>query len=297
MRVLLLGGSGQVGTELRALARPQHVDVVAPDRCEFDLTDEQAIDRLMAEGPWSAVINAAAYTNVDRAESEEPIAFAVNAEAPTRLAAETGRRGIPLVHISTDYVFDGRKGAPYVEGDEVAPLNVYGRSKLGGERGVRTGNPRHIILRSSWVYSPFGKNFVKTVLRLADERERLTIVADQRGCPTAARDIAQACLDIALRCALAPGRPNYGLYHFTGAGDATWFEFAKTILELAADRIGKSPQVVPIQTVDYPTPAIRPNDTRLDCTAVVREFGVKLRPWRQALTETIDRLLTNGGIV
>ena len=150
------------------------------------------------------MINAAAYTDVDRAESEEAVAFAVNAEAPARLAAETGRRGIPLVHISTDYVFDGRKGAPYVEEDEPAPLNAYGRSKLAGERGVRAGNPRHVILRTSWVYSPYRKNFVRTILRLAAERDRLTIVADQRGCPTAARDIAQACLDIAMRCASEP---------------------------------------------------------------------------------------------
>ena len=170
------------------------------------MQDAQAIARIVAGEPWSAVINAAAYTDVDRAESEEPAAFAVNAEAPSRLAAETGRRGIPLVHISTDYVFDGRKGAPYVEQDAVAPLNAYGRSKLAGERGVRAGNPRHVILRTSWVYSPFGKNFVKTILRLAAERERLTIVADQRGCPTAARDIARACLDIALRCASEPER-------------------------------------------------------------------------------------------
>ena len=195
------------------------------------MQDAQAIARIVAAEPWSAVINAAAYTDVDRAESEEPAAFAVNAEAPSRLAAETGRRGIPLVHISTDYVFDGRKGAPYVEQDAVAPLNAYGRSKLAGEHGVCGGNPRHVVLRTSWVYSPFGKNFVKTILRLAAERDRLTIVADQRGCPTAARDIARACLDIALRCASEPERARYGVYHFAGAGDATWFEFAQAIVE------------------------------------------------------------------
>ena len=172
---------------------------------ELDLEDPRAIARMIAAEPWSAVINAAAYTDVDRAESEEPVAFAVNAEAPARLAAETGRRGIPLVHISTDYVFDGRKGAPYVEEDERSPLNAYGRSKLAGERGVRAANPRHVILRTSWVYSPYRKNFVRTILRLAAERERLTIVADQRGCPTAARDIAKACLDIALALRVGAG--------------------------------------------------------------------------------------------
>ena len=138
-----------------------------------------------------------------------------------------------------------------------------------------------------------GKNFVKTILRLAAERERLTIVADQRGCPTAARDIAQACLDIAMRCASEPERAPYGIYHFAGAGEATWFEFASAIVEMAADRLGRSPQIVPIRTSEYPTPAVRAADTRLDCTAVVRDFGVKPRPWRQALADTIDRLLTN----
>ena len=204
MRLLLLGGTGQVGEEFRALPSPKDVEVVAPSRAELDLQDPRAIAQMIAAEPWSAVINAAAYTDVDRAESEEAVAFAVNAEAPARLAAETGRRGIPLIHISTDYVFDGRKGAPYVEQDEPAPLNAYGRSKLAGERGVRAGNPRHVILRTSWVYSPYRKNFVRTILRLAAERDRLTIVADQRGCPTAARDIAQACLDIAMRCASEP---------------------------------------------------------------------------------------------
>jgi dTDP-4-dehydrorhamnose reductase len=293
MRFLLLGGSGQVGEEFRTLAFPKNVEVVAPGHAELELEDPRAIARMIAAEPWSAVINAAAYTDVDRAESEEAVAFAVNAEAPSRLAAETACRGISLIHISTDYVFDGRKGAPYVEQDEVAPLNVYGRSKLAGERGVQAANPRHVILRTSWVYSPHRKNFVRTVLRLAAERERLTVVADQRGCPTAARDIAKVCLEVAMRCAVEPKRAPYGIYHFAGAGEATWFELAKAIVELAADRLFRSPQVLPIRSIDYPTPAMRAADTRLDCTAVVREFGIELRPWRQALADTIDRFLSN----
>jgi dTDP-4-dehydrorhamnose reductase len=296
MRILLLGGTGQVGTELRALSLPGHVELVALDRSELDLADALAITRVIARETWSAVINAAAYTDVDRAESEEAAAFAINAEAPSRLAAETAGRGIPLIHISTDYVFDGRKGTPYVEQDKVAPLNAYGRSKLAGERGVCAANPRHVVLRTSWVYSPYGKNFVKTILRLAGERERLTVVADQRGCPTAARDIARACLNVAMRCASEPAQAPYGLYHFAGAGEATWFEFACTIVELAAARLGRSPQVVPIRTIDYPTPALRAADTRLDCTAIVRAFGVEPRPWRQAVAETIDCILTNRNI-
>jgi dTDP-4-dehydrorhamnose reductase len=193
-------------------------------------------------------------------------------------------------------VFDGRKGAPYVEQDAVAPLNAYGRTKLAGERGVQAANPLHVILRTSWVYSPYRKNFVRTILRLAAQRERLTVVADRRGCPTAARDIAKVCLDVALRCALEPERAPYGIYHFAGAGEATWFEFAKAVVELAAVWLSRSPQVLPIRTIDYPLPAVRAADTRLDCTAVVREFGVELRPWRHALADTIDRLLNNQGL-
>jgi dTDP-4-dehydrorhamnose reductase len=292
-RFLLLGGTGQVGEEFRALTLPDDIKVVAPNRGELDLQDPRAITRTIAAQPWSAVINAAAYTDVDRAESQEPVAFAVNAEAPSRLAAESGVRGIPLIHISTDYVFDGRKGAPYVEQDEVAPLNAYGRTKLAGERGVRAGNPQHVILRTSWVYSPFRKNFVRTILRLAGECERLTIVADQRGCPTAARDIALACRDIAIRCALQPKLTRYGVYHFAGAGGASWFEFASAIVEMAADRLGRLPKIIPIPTSEYPTSAVRAADTRLDCAAVARDFGIEARPWRQALADTIDRLLRN----
>jgi len=166
-------------------------------------------------------------------------------------------------------------------------------ASLRASAGVCAGTPRHVVLRTSWVYSPHGKNFVKTILRLAGERDRLTVVADQRGCPTAAHDIARACLDIAMRCASEPERAPYGVYHFAGAGDATWFEFASTIVELAADRLGRKPPVVPIRTVDFPTPAVRATDTRLDCTAAARELGVRPRPWREALAETIDCFLTN----
>jgi dTDP-4-dehydrorhamnose reductase len=291
MHLLLLGGTGQVGEEFRAFSLPTEVDLVVPGRTVLDLADPSAIARVIAAEPWNVVINAAAYTDVDRAESEEVAAFAVNAEAPARLAAETGRRGIPLIHISSDYVFDGRKGTPYVEEDAPAPLNAYGRSKLAGEQAVRAGNRRHVILRSSWVYSPYRKNFVRTILRLAAEHDRLSIVADQRGCPTAARDIAETCLNIAMRCAREGDEAPYGTYHFVGGGEATWFEFANTIIDLAADRLGRKPPVLPIRTADYPTPALRPADSRLDCSAIVSAFGISPRPWRESLADTIDRLL------
>ncbi len=290
MRLLLLGGTGQVGREFRAHL-PTGIECIAPIAAELDMTDADSITRTISAGSWSAVINAAAYTDVDRAESESTLAFAVNAYAPSRLAAETGRRGIPLIHISTDYVFDGRKGTPYVESDATGPLNEYGRSKLAGEQGVRAAAARHVIVRTSWVYSPTGKNFVRTILRLAGERERLTIVDDQRGCPTAARDVAKTCLDIALRCAREPDRAPYGLYHFAGAGEATWFEFACAIIEMADGRLPRQPQVVPIKTADYPTKALRPADSRLDCAAIARAFGITPRPWREALTGTLDCLL------
>jgi dTDP-4-dehydrorhamnose reductase len=289
MRLLLLGGSGQVGTEFQALPLPRGIEVVAPDEAALDLTDRDALDNVVAAGSWSAVINAAAYTDVDRAESDEAKALAVNGDAPARLSDATGRFGIPLVHISTDYVFDGCKGAPYVESDAPSPLNAYGRSKLAGEQGVAAGNSRHLILRTSWVYSPYRRNFVRTILRLASERDRLTIVADQRGCPTAAQDVANVCLSLALRCALRPESGPYGLYHFAGGGEATWHEFAKTIVELA--RLPDPIEVVPIGTDDYPTAAKRPLDSRLDCAALDRAFRIKPRPWREALKDTLDRLL------
>jgi dTDP-4-dehydrorhamnose reductase len=288
MRILLFGASGQVGTEFLSLAESEGVEVVAPDRGALDLTDQRAVAGLIAGNSWSAVVNAAAYTDVDRAESDEAFALAVNGKAPDQLAIETGRLGVPLIHISTDYVFDGRKAAPYVEQDLPAPLNAYGRSKLAGERGVTASNPRHVILRTSWVYSPYGRNFVRTILRLARERDRLTIVADQRGCPTAARDVARACLTIALRCASNPEGGPYGLYHYAGAGAATWFELAKTIVNLA--HLSSPVEVVPIRTYEYPTPAVRPADTRLDCAAVLQRFDIKPRPWQEALEETLSRL-------
>jgi dTDP-4-dehydrorhamnose reductase len=296
MRLLLLGGTGQVGREFLSLGAGNGVEVVAPSRQEIDVTNSHAIAKIIGDHPWKVVVNAAAYTNVDRAESEQTAAFALNANAPSWLAAETARRGIPLIHISTDYVFDGQKNAPYVEIDATAPLNVYGHSKLAGERAVCEANPRHIILRTSWVYSPHGHNFVKTILRLAGERDCVTVVDDQLGCPTAARDVAAACHDIALLCANRPDRVPYGIYHLAGGGAVSWFEFAKTIVGMASTCLKRVPQIVPARTVDYPTPAIRPTDTRLDCTAIIRSFGTRLRPWREGLDETLRQLLPGIGI-
>jgi dTDP-4-dehydrorhamnose reductase len=296
MRLLVLGGSGQLGTQLRALELPRGVQLLAPARTAVDLGDSAAIRRLITAERWSVVINAAGYNNVDRAENEEHLAFAINAQAAACLAEETGKRGIPLIYVSTDYVFDGRKGAPYTETDAAKPLNTYGRSKLAGECHVSAANARHVILRTAWLYSPYGTNFVRTILRLAQERERLPVVADQLGCPTSARDLAKACLDIALFCAAKPDQENYGVYHLAGAGAATWFEFANAILETAAGRLSRLPELVPIPSAQYPSPASRPADSRLDCTAIQFAFGVAARPWRRALAETVDCLLARTSV-
>ena len=296
MRLLLLGGAGQVGREFLSLDGVKGVEIVAPSHQKLDLMNSQAIASMIGDQSWDVVINAAAYNNVDRAETERAAAFAVNAEAPSQLAAETARKGIPLIHISTDYVFDGRKNAAYVETDATAPLNVYGHSKLAGERNVHDANARHVILRTSWIFSPYGHNFVKTILRHAGERDNLPVVDDQRGCPTAARDIATACRDIALLCGNRPDLVAYGIYHLAGGGVASRFEFAKTIIEMASTRLGRVPQIVPVRTVDYPTPAVRPADTRLDCAAIIRSFGTRLRPWREGLDETLRQLFSGNGI-
>lgn len=291
MRVLVLGGSGQLGSELRALVLPPEVALTAPPRSAVNLAEPAALDRLIAAEPWSAVINVAGYTHVDGAEREEALAFAINAEVAGCLAAATGSRGIPLIHVSTDYVFDGRKGEPYVEIDDTAPLNAYGRSKLAGERRIEAANPRHVILRTAWLFSPFGNNFVRIILRLAREREQLRVVADQRGCPTAARDVARACLDLALCCAAAPDRAAYGTYHFAGAEAATWFEFAEAIIDQVGPRLPRTPRVEPVTTAQYGSPAVRPADSRLDCAAIAAAFGLEPPSWRRAMADTVQHLL------
>lgn len=290
MDILLLGGTGQLGTELRSLMLPPGVHIVAPTRREFDLCSAEAIVAWIGRRPWSVVVNAAAYTAVDAAQTDVAAAFWLNAAVPELLAAETSARGIPLLHVSSDYVFDGRKGEPYSPDEPINPLGVYGASKAAAERAVRS-NPRHVILRTSWLYSPSGKNFVRTILRLAATQDRLTVVDDQRGCPTAARDLAAACLAVAKRLAQDPGAPC-GTFHYAGAGDTTWCGFARAIVAQAWLR--RVPEVVPIATADYPTAALRPADSRLDCSAVAA-FGLAPRDWRDALAETIKRLFADRG--
>jgi dTDP-4-dehydrorhamnose reductase len=284
---LVTGGTGQVGIELLRRA-PGQWEVVAPNRVALDLIDGAAIAALVASRPWAAVINCAAYTAVDRAESDVEAAWRLNALAPAILAAETARFDIPMVHVSTDYVFDGTKGAPYQPADPVAPLGVYGASKLGGELAVRSANPRHVILRTAWVVSAHRANFVKTMLRLGAERPKLRVVDDQLGCPTSAADIADALYMIVGR--LIGGGPA-GTYHFVNRGEATWCALAREIFVQAAARGHAVPEVDAIATADYPTPARRPANSRLNIASLERDFGVHARPWQAALIDIIDELV------
>ena len=287
--ILLIGGGGQVGTELRRLARADF-EMVAPGRDVLALGDADAVARQVAERPWAAVINAGAYTAVDKAESDPMAAWRANAMGPAALAHATARAGVPLLHISTDYVFDGAKLAPYVEDDPVGPLGVYGASKEAGEQAVRTGNPRHVVLRTAWVVSPHGGNFVKTMLRLAQTRDTLGVVDDQLGCPTSAGDIAATLLVMARRQIDDPGAPA-GTYHFVNDGEATWCGFAREIFARAATHGVVAPRVDAITTADYPTPARRPANSRLDTQKLTRDFGVTPRPWRAAAADVVDSLV------
>lgn len=291
-QILLTGGSGQVGTEIIRRA-PAGLKIVAPGRTELDLTDPQAIADLVASQRWAAVINCAAYTAVDKAESDVVAAWSANALGPAALAQATAKAQIPLIHLSTDYVFDGSKAGRYVEDDPVAPIGVYGASKEGGEQAVRTANARHVILRTAWVVSPHGSNFIKTMLRLAETRPELNVVDDQLGCPTSAGDIAEAVLTIAGRMITSPDAPT-GAYHFVNDGEATWCEFARAIFDMAARRGLPVPAVHAIPTSEYPTPARRPANSRLDTEKLRRDYGVAPRPWTEAADEIVAALVTGG---
>lgn len=278
--VLVTGGTGQVGTALRRLGPRFGVELSTPGRDELDLASPASIETMIRSRDWGAVINCAAYTAVDKAESEPDTAFALNAVAPEILALETFARDIRLLHVSTDYVFDGSRAGPYAESDPVAPLGVYGASKEAGERGVRAANPDHIILRTAWVVSPWGNNFVKTMLRLGAERDQLRVVADQHGCPTSAIDIADALLAILVKGGLA------GTYHFVNQGEASWCDLARFVVH----RAGLGAEVEAIATADYPTPAKRPANSRLSTQKLQDAFGISPRPWQDAIGEVIDQL-------
>ncbi|MFG5117119.1 dTDP-4-dehydrorhamnose reductase [Methylorubrum sp. POS3] len=290
MDILVLGGAGQVGTELQAFAWPQGVRIDAPDRSSLDITDAAAVTAALNARTYAAVIVPAAYTAVDKAESDVAAAWRLNALAPAILAAETKRRGIPLIHVSTDYVFDGTGEGFYDPDAPVNPTSIYGASKAAGEMAVRTGNPLHAIVRTAWVVSPHRGNFVKTMLRLAAERDKLTVVDDQHGCPTSAADLAAALATIALRLAQDPAAPT-GTFHFVNDGATTWCGFARAIVEGSSRRGGRSVPVDGISTTAYPTPARRPANSRLSTRSLTDAYGITPRPWAAALDDILDRLV------
>ncbi|WP_454917646.1 dTDP-4-dehydrorhamnose reductase [Xanthobacter sediminis] len=294
MRILLLGAGGQLGRELTDRALKRDLDLTGLDHTALDICDPAAVARAMEAHRPDVVVNAAAYTAVDKAESEPELAARINAFAPAHIAERCARYGTPLIHVSTDYVFDGTKPTPYVEQDAIAPLGVYGRTKAAGEAAVRSAAERHIIVRTSWVYGAYGNNFLKTVLRLARERERLTIVADQRGCPTATRDLAEALLAAAE--AAAGGDTRWGTYHFAGDGATTWHGFAAEIVRAAGPRLARTPEVAPITTAEYPTPARRPANSQLASDLFHRTFGVRAAPWQQRVAEVVDALLAEAPV-
>ena len=288
--ILVTGGSGQVGGALLRRGAPDGFRFIAPPRSELDLGDPASIAVFFASRPWAAVINAGAYTAVDRAEADVEAAWRVNALAPACLASATAAVGVPLLHVSTDYVFSGKLDRPYREDDAVGPLGVYGASKEGGEQAVRTGNPRHAILRTSWVVSAHGANFIKTMLRLGADKDVLRVVADQHGAPTSATDLAGVLALVVQRMIADPDAP-VGTFHFANAGATTWAGFAAEIFRLSAARGGPSAQVEPIATQDYPTPARRPGNSRLDLRRLQDAHCVQPRPWEWAVADIIDELI------
>ena len=289
MKILVFGASGQIGREVCRAAWPPRYAILPLDRKAVDITKSAAVSAMLARETPDLVINLAAYTAVDRAESEPEVAWAANCAGAAHIAGACDESATPLVHLSTDYVFDGRKTGPYREEDAVGPLGVYGRSKEAGERAVRAAVARHMILRTAWVFGAYGANFVKTMLRLAAERPVLRVVADQRGCPTAAADIAAALMVIAAH--IERGEAKWGTYHFVGAGAASWHSFAQAIFDRAAPQLAACPQVEPITTEQYPTPARRPMNSVLDCRKIEEVFGISSPPWRTALATVIRELL------
>jgi len=288
MKLLVLGAGGQVGHELCRLAWPAGYSIAAFERDRVDIAEREKVFAAVARERPDLVINAAAYTAVDRAESEPDIAWASNCTGPANLAAACDDAAIPLIHLSTDYVFDGSKAGAWREEDPVKPLGVYGKSKAAGDQAVRGALAHHVILRTAWVYSAHGRNFVKTMLRLAGERPVLRVVADQIGSPTSAADIAAAIGTIVQQ--LDAGNSSWGTYHFAGGGTVSWHGFAEAIFELAAPWRGPAPLVEAIATADYPTPARRPANSVLDCRRIGEAFGIVPRPWREALAEVIGEL-------
>ncbi|MDP2629856.1 MAG: dTDP-4-dehydrorhamnose reductase [Candidatus Uhrbacteria bacterium] len=285
MKLLVIGSNGQLGSELQELLRDRtDVTSLFVDRNELDITDEAAVDTFFSEHKPEYCINAAAYTNVEGAETDEGMARAVNARGPEYIATACARTGTLLFHISTDFVFDGKKSVPYTEGDEPHPLGVYGQTKYEGDLAVQARCPKSFIIRTSWLYSTYGKNFVKTILRLCAERESLPVVADQYGSPTYARDLAAALLQIIDICQEKKATDiPYGIYHYANDGEVTWFEFAYKIVEIA----GLSCALQPIPSADFPSRVARPVYSALSSKKIQYTFGIGVPEWDESLAACI----------
>jgi len=294
VRLLVTGRDGQVAASLLEAGQAHAgVEVVAIGRPDLDLARPEAVIDAIAAGKPDIVVSAAAYTAVDQAEDEPDIAFAVNATGAGKVAEAAARLGVPIIHLSTDYVFDGSGSRAYVETDTTAPLGVYGASKLAGELAVAAAGPRHLILRTAWVYSPFGRNFVKTMLRLAADRDEISVVADQWGNPTCALDIADAVLHAATMLHRERSFAAFGTYHLAGTGETNWSGFARHILDTSRAAGGPWAQVRDIATKDYPTKARRPANSRLSSAKFAAVFGWSAPEWRQS-TERVVRRIVDG---
>ncbi len=284
-RVLVVGRNGQVARALAEAGWPEGISLSCYGRDEIDLADPANVARAIVRRAPDLVINAAAYTAVDRAESEPEAAFAINRDGAGEVAKACADLGVPLIHLSTDYVFDGLTDGAYVEEDAVNPLSVYGASKEAGEQAVREALPAHLIMRSAWIYAPEGQNFVRTMLRLARESAEIRVVDDQHGCPTAAYDIARAIVVASGR--LLAGSGAFGTFHFCGLGSTSWYGFAQAIFELSEDL---HPKLVAIPTSARPTPARRPANSTLDGSKFRRLYGVAGRPWRESLARCLREI-------
>ena len=295
MTILIIGSGGQLGRDLMRSAQSRGLAVSGTGRPYCDITDRASVNHTLADaGPLTAVINAAAYTAVDECESKPDLANAINCDGPGLLAQACRERGLPLIQVSTDYVFQGLKTSPYLPSDPVAPVGVYGRSKAGGEAAVRRHLPEHVIVRTSWLFGLYGPNFVKTMLRLGREKDELRVVDDQVGCPTYAGDLSQALLDITVF--VDRHRSGWGTYHFCNTGPLTWYAFARRIFMLARKYEPLAvKQVWPILTAQYPLPAPRPPYSVLDCSSLEETFGVTRRPWEDALREMLAALYASHG--
>lgn len=295
MRIAVTGRTGQVVQSLLARAGMAGVTVIPVGRPELDLAQPDGVRQGLGEARPDCIVNAAAYTAVDKAETEPELAMRVNGEGAGTVAAAAAALGVPLIQISTDYVFDGMAPRPWRESDATAPLSAYGRSKLAGEEAVTASGADWTILRTAWVYSPYGANFVKTMLRLAETRDELGIVSDQLGSPTNALDLADTIIAVAKALVARPGEASLrGVFHAAGTGEASWADLAAAVFAASAALGGPSAAVRRITTLDYPTPARRPSNSRLDCSLLAQRHGLRLPPWQESVRSCVATLLAQS---